>query len=134
MLKAECPELYANYLKLIEGEKTSSFMERQIKNEVVLLPQKYLETDIYKASREIKKMQKLSSKVLTTWYDNIPGGKGIIRKIVIETIKEGKEPWGNSCSRIKIDGMIPKPTIRETYVWSALEEKAMEHCRKIRQM
>jgi len=53
---------------------------------------------------------------------------------VIETIKEGKEPWGNSCSRIKIDGMIPKPTIRETYVWSALEEKAMEHCRKIRQM
>ena len=80
LLKAECPELYANYLKLIEGEKTSSFMERQIKNEVVLLPQKYLETDIYKASREIKKMQKLSSKVLTTWYDNIPGGKELLEK------------------------------------------------------
>lgn len=50
--------------------------------------------------------------------------------MVIETIKEGKEPWGNSCSRIKIDGMIPKPIIRVTYVWSALEEKAMEYCRK----
>ena len=42
--------------------------------------QEYLETDIYKASREIKKMQKLSSKVLTTWYDNIPGGKELLEK------------------------------------------------------
>ena len=25
LLKAECPELYANYLKLIEGEKIKSF-------------------------------------------------------------------------------------------------------------
>ena len=35
-------------------------------------PQEYLETDIYKASREIKKMQKLNSNVLTTWYDIVP--------------------------------------------------------------
>ena len=34
--------------------------------------QEYLETDIYKASREIKKMQKLNSNVLTTWYDIVP--------------------------------------------------------------
>ena len=26
---------------------------------------------IYKASREIKKMQKLSSKILTLWYENM---------------------------------------------------------------
>ena len=45
---------------------------RQAKNEVSLLSKEYLETDIYKASREIKKMQKLSSNVLTTWYDNVP--------------------------------------------------------------
>lgn len=72
LLKAECPELYANYLKLIEGGKTSPLAVEQIKNEVALLPQEYLETDIYKASREIKKMQKLNSNILTTWYDIVP--------------------------------------------------------------
>ena len=71
LLKNECPELYANYLKLIEGEKSNPLAVKQTKNEVSLLPQEYLETDIYKASREIKKMQKLNSNVLTTWYDII---------------------------------------------------------------
>lgn len=70
LLKAECPELYASYLKLIEDEKSNSLVVRQTKNEVVALPQEYLETDIYKASREIKKMQKLNSNVLTVWYEN----------------------------------------------------------------
>lgn len=69
LLKAECPELYANYLKLIEGGKSNPLAMKQTKNEIELLPQEYLETDIYKASREIKKMQKLSSNVLTSWYD-----------------------------------------------------------------
>ena len=72
LLKNECPELYANYLKLIEGEKSNPLVVKQTKNEVVLLPQEYLETDIYKASREIKKMQKLNSNVLTTWYNIVP--------------------------------------------------------------
>ena len=69
LLKNECPELYANYLKLIEGEKSNPLAVKQTKNEVALLPKEYLETDIYKASREIKKMQKLRSNVLATWYD-----------------------------------------------------------------
>ena len=69
LLKAECPELYANYLKLIEGENSNPLTVKQAKNEVALLPREYLETDIYKTSREIKKMQKLSSNILTTWYD-----------------------------------------------------------------
>ncbi len=30
---------------------------------------RYLNTDIYKASREISKMQRLDSKVLTTWVE-----------------------------------------------------------------
>ena len=68
-MKNECPELYANYLKLIEGEKSNPLAVKQTKNEVALLPKEYLETDIYKASREIKKMQKLRSNVLATWYD-----------------------------------------------------------------
>lgn len=77
LLKAECPVLYFNYLKLIEREKSNPLMVRQAKNEVSLLPKEYLETDIYKASREIKKMQKLSSNVLTTWYDNAPKKNGL---------------------------------------------------------
>ena len=72
LLKNECPELYANYLKLIEGEKLNPLAVKQPKKETSLLPQEYLETDIYKASREIKKMQKLNSNVLTTWYDIVP--------------------------------------------------------------
>ena len=67
LLEAKCPELYSNYLKVIEGKKSSPLMVKKVKKEVVLLPQKYLETDIYKASREIKKMQKLTSNILTTW-------------------------------------------------------------------
>lgn len=35
------------------------------------LPQIYLDTDIYKASKEIKKMQKLSSNILSFWYDDV---------------------------------------------------------------
>ncbi len=71
LLQAECPELYANYLKLIEREDFNPLMVRSVKNEVEALPQKYLETDIYKVSREIKKMQKLDANVLTTWYDSV---------------------------------------------------------------
>lgn len=67
LLEAKCPKLYSNYLKVIEGKKSSPLMVKKVKKEVVLLPQKYLETDIYKASREIKKMQKLTSNILTTW-------------------------------------------------------------------
>ena len=40
---------------------------------LVRIPPKYsvyLDTDIYKASREIKKMQKLSSNILTSWYED----------------------------------------------------------------
>ena len=72
LLKAQCPKLYANYLKLIEGKKSNPLAVKQTKNEVSLLPQEYLETDIYKASRVIKKMQKMNSNVLTTWYDIVP--------------------------------------------------------------
>lgn len=69
LLKRKCPELYGNYSKFIENEKESKLMENKTINEVDLLPRTYLATDIYKASREIKKMQKLSSNVLSIWYD-----------------------------------------------------------------
>lgn len=72
LLKANCPELYANYLKLETEEKLDLLIKGQ-KNKIETLPQEYLETDIYKASREIMKMQKLKSNILTTWYNTGSG-------------------------------------------------------------
>lgn len=72
LLEAECTELYSNYLKLIEVEKSNPLMEKQKKNDATQVQQAYLETDIYKASREMKKLQKLNYNILTTWHDIIP--------------------------------------------------------------
>ena len=69
LLEEECPLLYSNYLKAIEKKRENCLILRQPRNEISS-PQEYLETDIYKASREIKKMQKLGSKILTSWYEN----------------------------------------------------------------
>ena len=69
LLKEQCPQLYTNYQKLIEGKKTNPLMPKQKETELSLLPQIYLDTDIYKASREISKMQRLGSRILTTWNE-----------------------------------------------------------------
>ena len=69
LLKAKCPVLYYNYLKLI-GDGDTLFNNNQTDKEVESLPELYLETDIYRVSREIKKMQKLHSNILTSWYDD----------------------------------------------------------------
>ena len=61
LLKAECPVLYSNYVKIIEEDIKH--------NEVSELPLKYLETDIYRVSREVKKMQRINDNILTAWYE-----------------------------------------------------------------
>lgn len=71
LLEAKCPVFYDNYLKLIKGdEKNPLISVKNKKGELEVLPQEYLSTDIYKASREIKKMQKLTSNILSSWYKN----------------------------------------------------------------
>lgn len=75
LLQAQCSKLYANYLKWIEGGNPNPLMERQTQEEVALMPQEYLGTDIYKASRVIKKMQRLNSNVLTMWHGISPEKK-----------------------------------------------------------
>lgn len=67
LLQNNCPDLYKNYLKQIEGNATFA-MAIQGKA-IVSAPQLYLDTDIYCASREIKKMQKLSSNILSIWIE-----------------------------------------------------------------
>lgn len=71
LLKKECPSLYTRYTKLFkENSKDVPVLE---KHDLATLPQSYFNTDIYKDSREIKKIQKLTSYILATWYeiDNI---------------------------------------------------------------
>lgn len=67
LLQNNCPTIYANYLKLIENNKEKAIISK--KSEIVKTPQIYLDTEIYSASREIKKMQKLSSNILSIWIE-----------------------------------------------------------------
>ena len=70
LLKEECPVLYARYTELLkENSKNLPTLKKHGNKNLGILPQSYLDTDIYRVSREIKKMQKLSSNILTTWYD-----------------------------------------------------------------
>lgn len=70
LLKEECPTLYERYTKLLkDNSKNLPILEKYGNKDLALLPQSYLDTDIYKASKKIKKMQKLSSNILTAWYE-----------------------------------------------------------------
>ncbi len=77
LLKKECPALYDNYLKLIEGSN-DTYALKPI-TELDLNPVMYLNTDIYHASRLIKKMQKIQDNILSIWYD-VPESKSIEQK------------------------------------------------------
>lgn len=77
LLEARCPAIHNNYLKLIKGDKKSVLMNSKRKGELGVLPQRYLRTDIYEVSREIKKMQKLTSNILCAWYEEHTQGNAI---------------------------------------------------------
>ena len=67
LIEQQCPRLYANYSHLSENNETALSVLRNEK--ISLQGITYLDTDIYKASREIKKMQRLQSNILSTWYE-----------------------------------------------------------------
>lgn len=69
LLEKNCPTIFCEYAKLLKGKNENPLALKQQTN-VEILPQMYLNTDIYKASREIKKMQKLSSNILSSWYED----------------------------------------------------------------
>ena len=69
LLEKNCPIMFGEYVKLLKGNSENPLALKQQTN-ITVLPQTYLDTDIYKASREIKKMQKLSSNILTSWYED----------------------------------------------------------------
>lgn len=71
LLREQRPELYDKYLKLIdENDKNRGIIGSEIDCNLLILSNMYLDTDIYKASREIKKMQKLSSNILSIWCES----------------------------------------------------------------
>lgn len=69
LLEEKCPVMFAEYAKLLKSNCENPLALKQQTN-IEILPQTYLDTDIYKASREIKKMQKLHSNILSFWYEN----------------------------------------------------------------
>ncbi len=72
LLKSECPMLYEKYVKFIEENSSSALVSKiDSESDVSLLPQEYLSTDIYKVSRQIKKMQKLTSNILSFWDEGL---------------------------------------------------------------
>ena len=69
LLKNRCPKIFSEYKKIYKNNRKNPLVIRRNKNNIS--SEIYLETDIYKTSREMKKMQKLNSHILTFWYDNI---------------------------------------------------------------
>ncbi len=67
LLEEQTPRLYLNYKRLL-GEQNGSLPILSGKS-LATAPREYLETDIYKVSREIKKMQRLESNILAAWYE-----------------------------------------------------------------
>lgn len=69
LLKANCPLLYKNYQKKLGHLKENALIVKGQSTEIILKPTYYPSTDIYKASREIKKMQRLNRGILTVWHN-----------------------------------------------------------------
>lgn len=69
LLKEECPLLYAKYERLICQDEQFRAIWKAENDLMNIPPQEYLDTKMYKASREIKKMQRLESNILTTWIE-----------------------------------------------------------------
>lgn len=53
---------------MIASNESNALIVKGQSTKIVLKPTYYPSTDIYKASREIKKMQKLNNGILTVWY------------------------------------------------------------------
>lgn len=69
LLESNCPVIFSEYVKLFKHNSENPLALKQQTN-ITALPQIYLETNIYRASREIKKMQKINSNILTSWYED----------------------------------------------------------------
>lgn len=70
LLEENCPKLHREYLKQIERGSKNALAPSTRRSEK-LSPQMYFDTNIYFASREIKKMQRLDANILSVWHEEI---------------------------------------------------------------
>lgn len=68
LLKMERPDLYQNYLNFL-GKDTNNWIALETKSSLSQAPECYFDTDIYRASREVRKMQKANMNILSAWYE-----------------------------------------------------------------
>lgn len=94
LIQEECPKLYQNYRKTLKDTDSSMALTKKIKRQNVAII--CTDTDIYRASREIKKMQRLENSILCTWPIKKQRAQPKIEKttvrIIPEKIKHGKSP------------------------------------------
>ena len=84
LLKDNCPQLYKKYLKNVKKNKIMILKENNIEdnNHTKI----YLETDIYKLSGKVLKMQKIKNGILTIWLDDKEKNKDTNNIIEIEEL------------------------------------------------
>lgn len=80
LLEKNCPKLFANYCLLHEKEAEAITALTKYPRKPVV----YLGTEMYRASREIKKMQKLYTNILSFWDDAVLREKHI-KEIDVKT-------------------------------------------------
>lgn len=71
LIRDKCPEFYENYKQLRNNDSSLIFISAETKENVDIRPVEYLSTDIYSTSFELCKMQRLESKILTTWKEQL---------------------------------------------------------------
>ncbi|MCM1054546.1 MAG: hypothetical protein NC394_03390 [Bacteroides sp.] len=69
LIEKQCPLLYKNYLKLLESDDKTQLTIMKQSNNISARQKEYSDTIMYTASRKVKKMQRLTSNILTVWYD-----------------------------------------------------------------
>ena len=74
LLNQRCPDLYAAYNKLLKDHTSEAdnalVVLKGNSDDIERKPLPYYELDMYAYSRQIKKIQKLNSNILTEWSES----------------------------------------------------------------
>ena len=69
LLKEKCPKLYGQYKEIKKDKSKQLSIIRGNKRGELSISKYHYGTEMYKISRELRKMQKINSNVLVEWYD-----------------------------------------------------------------
>ena len=121
LLKDECPGLYRKFMILTKNKDNDlPLLSKGTEAEIAVLPKSYYDTDIYKASRIIKIMQRLYIKVLAIWNDLPDGEKEVIPYKRKQNIKIEKKN-----NRRKIDNDKQYAVLKEAAEKYGVDEKLL---------